>query len=144
MPVSTGDTVKVHYTGSLTDGTIFDKSEGRPPLTFIVGQGQVIPGFERAVVGLELGDSTTVTIEAEDAYGPHHQDLRHVVTTEDFATEPYVGGEINLIAPDGTEMPGRIVAIDGDDVEIDFNHPLAGKTLVFEVTLVEVEPAAAS
>ncbi len=141
MPVKNGDTVRVHYRGSLTDGTVFDDSEGREPLAFTVGLGQVIQGFERAVVGLEPGDSTNVSIEPEDAYGPHHAALRHVVTVDDFATEPYVGGEVNVVSPDGDEMPGRIVAIEGDEVTLDFNHPLAGETLVFEVTLVEVDPS---
>jgi peptidylprolyl isomerase len=141
MPVKNGDTVRVHYRGSLTDGTVFDDSEGREPLAFTVGLGQVIQGFERAVVGLEPGDSTNVSIEPEDAYGPHHAALRHVVAVDDFATEPYVGGEVNVVSPDGDEMPGRIVAIEGDQVTLDFNHPLAGETLVFEVTLVEVDPS---
>jgi peptidylprolyl isomerase len=141
VPVKTGDTVRVHYRGSLTNGTLFDDSEGRQPLAFTVGLGQVIPGFERAVIGLEPGDSTSVTIEPEDAYGLHHLELQHTVSRNDFATEPYVGGEINLVSADGDEMPGRIVAIEGDDVTLDFNHPLAGEALVFEVTLVEVDPA---
>jgi FKBP-type peptidyl-prolyl cis-trans isomerase 2 len=141
MPVKNGDTVRVHYRGSLTDGTVFDDSEGRTPLAFTVGLGQVIPGFERAVVGLEPGDSTSVSVEPEDAYGPHHAELRHTVTVDDFATEPYVGGEVNIVSPDGDEIPGRIVAVEGDEVTLDFNHPLAGETLIFEVTLVDLDPA---
>jgi len=139
MPVKTGDTVRVHYRGTLTDGTLFDQSEGRDPLAFTVGLGQVIPGFERAVIGLEPGETVTVTIEPVDAYGPHHAELRHAVTLADFASTPYIGGEVNLVSPEGDEMPGRIVSIGGDDVTIDFNHPLAGETLVFEITLVEFD-----
>ena len=139
MPVKTGDTVRVHYRGTLTDGTLFDQSEGRDPLAFTAGLGQVIPGFERAVIGLEPGETVTVTIEPVDAYGPHHAELRHAVTLADFASTPYVGGEVNLVSPEGDEMPGRIVSIGGDDVTIDFNHPLAGETLVFEITLVEFD-----
>jgi len=139
MPVKTGDTVRVHYRGTLTDGTLFDQSEGRDPLAFTAGLGQVIPGFERAVIGLEPGETVTVTIEPVDAYGPHHAELRHAVTLADFASTPYVGGEVNLVSPEGDEMPGRIVSIEGDDVTIDFNHPLAGETLVFEITLVEFD-----
>jgi FKBP-type peptidyl-prolyl cis-trans isomerase 2 len=141
VPVKTGDTVRVHYRGSLKDGTMFDESAGRDPLAFTVGLGQVIPGFEAAVIGLEPGDSVKVTIEPEDAYGPHHAELRHLVTMDDFATEPFVGGEVNLVSPDGDEMPGRVVEIDGENVTLDFNHPLAGETLEFEITLVEFEPA---
>ena len=141
MPVKTGDTVRVHYRGSLTDGAMFDASEGRDPLAFTVGLGQVIPGFDRAVIGLEPGQAVTVTIEPEDAYGPHHDELRHVVTTADFASTPYVGGEVNLVSPEGDELPGRIISVEGENVTLDFNHPLAGETLVFEITLVEYDAA---
>lgn len=141
MPVKMGDTVRVHYSGALANGTPFDTSEGRDPLAFTVGLGQVIPGFERSVIGLEVGETVTVRIEPEDGYGSRHDELSHVVKVDDFATDPFVGGEVNLVSPDGDEMPGRIVAIDGDDVTLDFNHPLAGETLVFEVTLVEMDPA---
>ena len=142
MPVKNGDTVRVHYRGTLADGTMFDESAGRDPLAFTVGLGQVIPGFEAAVVGLESGESVNVTIEPQDAYGPHHAELRHAVTMDDFATEPFVGGEINLVSPEGDEMPGRIVEIDGENVTLDFNHPLAGEALVFEITLVEFDAVA--
>jgi len=142
MPVKNGDTVRVHYRGTLADGTMFDESAGRDPLAFTVGLGQVIPGFEAAVVGLEPGESVNVTIEPQDAYGPHHAELRHAVTMDDFATEPFVGGEINLVSPEGDEMPGRIVEIDGENVTLDFNHPLAGEVLVFEITLVEFDAVA--
>lgn len=141
MPVKIGDTVRVHYTGKLADGTQFDTSEGRDPLAFTVGGGQVIPGFERAVIGLAAGDTITVNIEHEDAYGPRQEQLSHTVSRDDFATEPFVGGEVNLVSPEGDEIPGRIVAIEGDEVILDFNHPLAGKKLAFEITLVEFDPA---
>jgi peptidylprolyl isomerase len=141
MAVGSGDTVRVHYRGTLQDGTPFDSSEGREPLTFVVGAGQVIPGFEGAVIGLEPGATVTVTIQPEDAYGPHLAELAHTVSAEDFASEPYVGGIVNLVSPDGDELPGRIVSIEGDAVALDFNHPLAGETLVFEMELVGVEPA---
>jgi peptidylprolyl isomerase len=129
----------VHYRGTLLGGAEFDSSEGRDPLVFTVGAGQVIPGFEAAVVGLELGGTSSVTIEPADAYGPQHDQLVHAVSLEDFATEPYVGGMVTLVSPEGDEMPGRIVAIEEDKVTLDFNHPLAGQTLVFEIELVGVE-----
>jgi peptidylprolyl isomerase len=141
MPVKSGDAVRVHYRGTLADGTQFDSSEGRDPLEFAVGSGQVIPGFENAVIGLEPGDKVTVTIAPEDAYGPRQEQLSHAVSMSDFATEPYVGAMVNLVSPDGDEIPGRIVAIEGDDVTLDFNHPLAGETLTFEIELVEVTGA---
>lgn len=139
MQVKAGDTVHLHYRGTLLGGAEFDSSEGRDPLVFTVGAGQVIPGFEAAVVGLELGGTRSVTIEPADAYGPQHDQLVHAVSIEDFATEPYVGGIVTLVSPEGDEMPGRIVAIEEDKVTLDFNHPLAGQTLVFEIELVGVE-----
>lgn len=139
MPVKSGDTVRVHYRGTLDDGTLFDSSEGRDPLEFSVGAGQVIPGFEEAVTGMEIGQNKTVTIDASDAYGPVHEELSHTVSREDFASDPYVGGMVNLISPDGVELVGRITAIDGDLITLDFNHPLAGERLTFEIELVDVE-----
>lgn len=140
MPVKAGDTVRVHYRGTLDDGTLFDSSEGRDPLEFRVGDGHVIPGFENAVFDMEIGQRKTVTIEADEAYGPVHGELSHTVSREDFASDPYVGGMVNLISPDGVELVGRITAVEGDEITLDFNHPLAGERLTFEVELVDVEP----
>lgn len=144
MAVENGDTVRVHYRGTLADGSVFDSSEGREPLEFTVGAGQVIPGFENAVLGLEPGGSVTVTIEADDAYGPRIPELAHTVSVGDFSVEPYVGGMVSLTSPDGDEMPGTIVAIDGELVRIDFNHPLAGQALTFDIDLVDVVPPASA
>jgi FKBP-type peptidyl-prolyl cis-trans isomerase 2 len=142
MPVTNGDIVRVHYVGALADGEKFDSSEGSEPLEFKVGAGEVIPGFEAAVVGLEPGGSTTVTIAPEDGYGPKHDQLVQKVSMADFSPEtpPEVGGMVNLVAPDGDTLPGRITAIEGDTVTLDFNHPLAGETLVFQIELMEVVP----
>jgi peptidylprolyl isomerase len=139
MQVKAGDTVKVHYRGTLLDGTQFDSSEGRDPLRFTVGAGQVIPGFENGVVGLEVGGKASVTIAQENAYGPKHDQLIHTVSMDDFASEPCLGGMVTLVSPEGDEMPGTIVAIDGDAVTLDFNHPLAGQTLVFDVEVVSID-----
>lgn len=143
MQVKAGDKVQVHYRGTLLGGAQFDSSEGRDPLGFTVGAGEVIPGFEAAVIGLEPGGTATATIEPADAYGPQHEQLIQTVTAEDFASEPYVGGMVTLVSPEGDEMPGRIVAIEEGQVTLDFNHPLAGQTLVFEIELVAVEDAGA-
>jgi peptidylprolyl isomerase len=138
MPVKTGDTVKVHYSGSLPDGSVFDSSAGRDPIEFTVGAGAVIAGFETAIVGLEPGGKKTITIAPQDAYGPKYPELLQQVTKGDFVDEPFVGAMINLVSPEGEELPGQIVSIEGDQVTLDFNHPLAGETLTFEVELVEV------
>lgn len=143
MPVKNGDTVRVHYTGTLeSNGEEFDSSrrEGRDPLEFTVGAGQVIPGFEAGVLGLEPGGAVVITITPEDGYGPKHEQLVQKVALSDFAedTPPEVGGMVNLVAPDGDQLPGIITAIEGDDVTLDFNHPLAGETLVFDIEIVEL------
>lgn len=138
MAVKNGDIVQVHYRGTLADGSCFDSSEGREPLSFTVGAGQVIPGFEAAVLGLELSESATVTIAPEDAYGPHMDELAQTVKLEDFASEPYVGGVVTVVSEEGDELPGRIVSIEGDDVLLDFNHPLAGEELTFQIQLVGI------
>lgn len=139
MPVKHGDTVRVHYRGTLADGTQFDASEGRDPLEFKIGSGQIIPGFEKAVIGLEPGAKVTVTIEPQDAYGPRHEELTHEIPEKDFATTPYVGAVVNLVSPDGDELTGTIVGIEDGNVKLDFNHPLAGEALTFEIELVEIQ-----
>lgn len=141
MPATTGDVVRVHYRGTLTDGTEFDSSEGRSPLEFRLGEGSVIEGFDAGVTGLEVGEKRTVTIPAEQAYGPTNDVLVQHVEEEMFAEDPFVGGQVDLVAPDGGRLTGIITAVDGEDVVLDFNHPLAGKTLVFEIELVEIVPA---
>ncbi|MDO8915317.1 MAG: peptidylprolyl isomerase [Coriobacteriia bacterium] len=138
MPASTGDVVRVHYRGTLSDGSEFDSSEGRAPLEFKLGEGSVIDGFDAGVTGLEVGEKRTVTIPPEQAYGPKNETLVQRVEPDVFAEDPYVGGHLNLVAPDGGMLPGVITAVDEDGVEIDFNHPLAGQTLVFDIELVEI------
>jgi peptidylprolyl isomerase len=138
MAATTGDTVRVHYRGTLADGTEFDSSEGREPLEFTLGAGVVIPGFEAAVVGLEPGEKRTVTLPPEDAYGPKNETLIQRVDADAFSEDPYVGGHVDLIAPDGGRLPGEITAVDEQGVVLDFNHPLAGETLTFEVELVQI------
>jgi peptidylprolyl isomerase len=138
MPAEQGDTVRVHYKGRLTDGSVFDSSEGRSPLEFRIGDGVVIPGFEEGVSGLEPGGKRTVEIPPENAYGPRNEHLVHLVDADVFAMDPYVDGEVDIVAPDGETMRGRITAVEEDGVTLDFNHPLAGQTLVFDIELVEI------
>lgn len=144
MPAANGDTVAVHYTGTLDDGSQFDSSEGREPLSFTLGEGEVIPGFESAVLGLEPGESATIVIAPEDAYGPRHDEAIQDVSMELFGENvPPLGVIITLVAPDGTQMQATVAAFaeDGTSATLDFNHPLAGQTLHFDIELVEIAEA---
>jgi peptidylprolyl isomerase len=138
MAAKPGDKVRVHYKGTLDDGTQFDCSEGRDPIEFTLGLGEVIQGFDDAVTGLEVGETRTVTIPPEEAYGRRNDELVQHVSLEDFAEPPQPGWEVQLVAPDGTPLPGTVAAIEGDDVTLDFNHPLAGEALTFEIELHEI------
>jgi peptidylprolyl isomerase len=143
MPAGLGDTVAVAYEGRLEDGTVFDASADGDPLRFTLGAGTVLPMFEAAVVGLEVGERVTVTIPTEDAYGPYIEEACDVVPVDVFGEgEPLAGGVFNVFADDGTEFSGRVVAIseDGVNVSVDFNHPLAGHALTFEIELVDIQP----
>jgi len=137
----TGDTVRVHYTGSLTDGTVFDSSREREPLSFQVGAGQVISGFNDAVEGMEVGDKVDVTIESKDAYGDYREDFVINVNPSDIPDEidPEVGMDLQLHQQDGGAIPVKITAVSDDAVTLDANHPLAGKDLKFEIELVGIE-----
>lgn len=138
---SAGDTVKVHYTGKLEDGTVFDSSREREPLEFTLDAGQIIPGFEEAVDGLEEGEETTVEIPPEKAYGPHQEDAVMEFPSEQLPDEidPEVGLQLQLQGPDGQPFPARVVEIGDETIVLDANHPLAGETLTFEIELVSVE-----
>ncbi len=135
-----GDTVKVHYTGRLGNGTIFDTSVEREPLQFTLGQGQVIRGFEQAVLGMTVGESKTVVIPADEAYGPYRDELVIVANRSNFPPgwEPEIGDQLPLTQPDGREIWVRVVEITESTITIDANHHLAGKDLVFDIELVEV------
>lgn len=138
MKAKPGDTVRVHYTGTLEDGSTFDTSDGHDPIEFIVGSGRVIDGFDAAVDGLEPGERARVTVPPEKAYGPHLPELVQRVEAAAFDPEPFVGGEVTIVSEEGDPLPARITAIEGDEVVLDFNHPLAGQALTFDVELVEV------
>lgn len=139
-----GTTVRVHYRGTLQDGSEFDSSRGRNPLEFTIGQSQVIPGFETAVAELGLGESVTITLPAAEAYGEYYAEALEVVPFTAFTEPPYEGASVQLLGPNGEQLAATIVSIEGDDVTLDFNHPLAGKDLTFEIELVEaVNPRSA-
>ncbi|MCB0212520.1 MAG: peptidylprolyl isomerase [Anaerolineae bacterium] len=135
-----GDTVKVHYTGKLTDGTQFDTSTSGNPLEFTLGGGQLIPGFEKAVLGMTPGDTKTVTIPSGEAYGEHREDMTVVVTKDQFPDHitPELGQQLEMRQANNQPLSVIITDISGEDVTLDANHPLAGKDLVFDLELVEI------
>ena len=133
-----GDTVCIHYTGTLADGTQFDSSVGREPLAFTLGAGQVVPGFDRAVSGMETGETQTVTIPAAEAYGARRDDLVIQVPTEQLPDGVSVGDRLAVGLASGGQMPVTVAAIEGDGATLDANHELAGQDLTFEITLVEI------
>ncbi|GAA4528715.1 peptidylprolyl isomerase [Chelativorans composti] len=136
----TGDIVRVHYRGTLADGTEFDSSRGREPLEFQIGSGQVIPGFERQVEGMSVGETTVVTIPADEAYGP--RDERQVQEIPRSALPPEltleIGTGLTATTRDGREIPLTVIALTDETVTVDGNHPLAGRDLTFELELVEI------
>ena len=136
-----GNIVQVNYTGTLQDGTIFDTPVGYEPLEFTLGEGQVIPGFEQAVLGMKIGESKTVTIPADDAYGPHRDDLILVIDREELPTglTPEVGQQLQMTRPDGGMIIVAITKVSDKTVTIDANHPLAGKDLTFEIELAKIQ-----
>nr|MBN2276106.1 peptidylprolyl isomerase [candidate division Zixibacteria bacterium] len=135
-----GNTVKVHYTGKLEDGTVFDSSHNREPLSFTLGQGGVIPGFENGVRGMKTGESKTVTIPCEDAYGRHRNEMMVDVSKKDFPPDitPEVGLKLTMQRGDGQNINVTIAKIEDETVTLDANHPLCDKTLIFEIELLEV------
>lgn len=138
--IENGSTVKVHYTGTLEDGEVFDSSVSREPLQFTMGQGQLIPGFEKAIIGLKVGDKTTTTIPAAEAYGEHNPQMEIKVTRAQLPEdlEPEIGMQLQLNQPNGQPIPCIITNVEGDEITIDANHPLAGKDLTFEIEVVEI------
>ena len=135
-----GDTVKIHYTGTLDDGTQFDSSAGRDPLEFELGGGQVIPGFDKAVEGMAVGDNKSVRIEAEDAYGQRHEQLVQEVPRSALPEDltPEVGMALQSQSPDGRMMVLTVTSVEDDSITVDANHPLAGQPLNFDIELVEI------
>lgn len=134
-----GDNVKVHYTGSLDDGTVFDSSEGREPLAFAVGSGQVIPGFEEAIAGMEVGDSKTVLIPADKAYGQRDDKMVIQAPLEQVPPdlEPELGMRLEMGGANGEILRVVVTEITDTHLTLDANPPLAGKDLTFKIELVE-------
>lgn len=141
VQVKENDKVVVHYTGKLSSGEVFDSSEGKDPLEFTMGAGQLIPGFEKAVLGMQKEESKTFNIPKEEAYGDVRDDLRYQVPIENFPEdiEPTPGMRLNMGTGDGQEIPVTVTEVVDKTVNLDANHPLAGQDLIFDVTIVEIK-----
>jgi len=139
MQAKTGDTVRVHYTGTLGDGRVFDSSEGRDPLEFTLGSGQVIPGFDDAVTGMSPGDVRTVTIPSTEAYGARRDEMVVMVPRSQFPDdlEPAIGQQLQ-VSQEGQTFVVTVTEVTGEAVTLDANHPLAGQDLTFELQLVDI------
>jgi len=135
-----GDTVNIHYTGKLGDGTIFDTSLSRHPLQFTIGKGQVIAGFEQAVVGMNTGESKTTTIPVDQAYGPRREDMIVTVERSQLPADlnPTVGQRLEMTQMDDQTLLVTVTAVTDTTMTLDANHPLAGKDLTFDLQLVGI------
>jgi len=136
----TGDVVKVHYTGKLDDGTVFDSSANREPLEFKIGAGQLIADFEQAVVGMNPGDAKTIQIASDNAYGPYHEEMVIELERKDLPEnlDPKVDQKLQVRQESGQEFVVTVTAVTENSVTLDGNHPLAGKDLTFDIELSEI------
>ena len=135
-----GDTVRVHYRGSLKDGSVFDESDGRDALEFVVGSGQVIPGFEQALVGMHPGDVRTITIPAAEAYGLHHDEMVVTIPRDGLSADvnPAIDDELQVNQDDENPLIVRVAGLTDTTITLDGNHPLAGEDLTFRIELVSI------
>lgn len=138
--IKKNDRIKVHYTGRLSNGEVFDSSMDREPLEFQVGQGQIIPGFENGVLDMKLNEKKTLVIPSEEAYGEPREDLIHEIANEHLPEdmEPEVGMGLVSRSPEGQEIPLIVKEVKEDSIVVDANHPLAGKELTFEIEIVGI------
>ena len=144
MTIKNGSKVTLDYEGKLEDGTVFDSSkhgDHSHPLEFEIGAKQVIPGFEKAVMGLKKGEEKEFFLSPEEAYGNHNPELKKEIPKDVLPKdqEPKVGMGLMLAAPTGQQIPGQIIAVDKDKITVDLNHPLAGKKLTFNIKVIEVK-----
>lgn len=137
--MNSDDKVKVHYTGTLNDGTVFDSSDGREPLEFTIGANQVIAGFENGIKDMSLNQEKTIKISPSDAYGEKNEQLIVSIPREKFPQEIEVDGRLMLKCPQGQNVPAVVKEVKDDVVVIDLNHPLAGKELTFKVKIVGIQ-----
>ncbi|MBT1248606.1 MULTISPECIES: peptidylprolyl isomerase [unclassified Thermosipho (in: thermotogales)] len=138
MGIKKGDKVLVHYVGRFEDGEIFDSSEGKEPLQFVVGERQVIPGFEEQIIGMEVGEKKTINVPYDKAYGEYREDLVFPVEKEKLPEDVQVGQFFEVHQPDGGTFVVRVSEVNEDKIMLDANHPLAGKNLIFDVEIVSI------
>ena len=138
--VKAGDTVRIHYTGTLNDGSTFDSSAGREPLEFVVGSGQIIPGLDSALPGMKVGDTKVVEVPADQAYGAHNPEGVQAIPRDQFPDNIPLdpGTQLQVQTADGRALPVTITEVSEDAVVLDANHALAGKDLTFDIELVEI------
>jgi FKBP-type peptidyl-prolyl cis-trans isomerase 2 len=141
IQVKENNTVKVNYTGKLTDGVVFDSSEGGEPIEFTLGQGELIPGFEKGLINMKLNEKKTITISKEEAYGEINDNLKQEVNRSELpeGITPEVGMGLVSKTPDGQEMNLRVIEVSEETIVIDGNHPLAGKDLIFDIEVLEIK-----
>jgi FKBP-type peptidyl-prolyl cis-trans isomerase 2 len=140
MAIEKGNKIKVEYTGSFENGEVFDASEKHgEPLEFKAGEGMVVPGFDNAVIGMNVGEEKEVTLKPEEAYGMPNDQAIQKVPKDKFPAEAKEGMMIGVPLPNGQQIPAKIAKIDDKEVTIDMNHPMAGKTLVFKIKIVSIE-----
>ena len=137
----TGDTIRIHYTGTLTSGEVFDSSEGRDPLEFVVGSGQIIRGLDAAIPGMIVGDKKTVHVPCADAYGDHNPDARQAIPRseipDDIPLEP--GTQLQMQTPQGQVVPVTVAEVTDEEVTLDANHSLAGEDLTFAIEIMGID-----
>jgi peptidylprolyl isomerase len=141
--VKQGDTVGIHYTGTLNDGTVFDSSEGRDPLAFQVGSGQIIPGLDVAIPGMAVGDKKVVNVPCDEAYGQMNPAMRQEVPRAEIPAEipTEIGSRLQMQAQNGQVIPVVVVDANESTITLDANHPLAGQDLTFAIELVSIDAA---
>ena len=142
-PAKSGDTVRITYVGTLNDGEIFDSSEGRDPLEFVVGSGQIISGLDAAISGMSLGDKRDVAVPCDQAYGQSNPDARQAVPRDQIPAEipVEVGTQLQMQTPQGQVVPVTFAAVTETEVTLDANHPLAGQDLNFAIEIVGIDAA---
>jgi len=136
-----GDRVSVHYTGTLSDGSVFDSSREKAPLEFVLGAGEMIPGFDKAVRGMKVGQTKTVTLSPDEAYGPYDPELVFMAIRDKLGLEVQVGQQLRLQTKSGNTVIATVTQVTEENITADANHALAGQSLTFEIELMSIEPA---